>query len=142
MKLWRLHIRSARADARQSFAYCLDNHLIGTGWAVDGLSERTTNRERYVAAATKQYANGRSWRSWRSSVLPFIDEVVPGDLIWTLSPKGEFYLAVVPEDGGHWEYSPAAEALAVDVVNIRHVRLYRVGLVDAVPRNSSKCFYR
>lgn len=127
MTIWRLHIRP-KVDNEGAFEYCLKNKIIGTGWAAPSIQEETTDKEVYRSKAPKKF---QSDKSWHSSLWSFIDDVSPGDFIWTMSPKGEYYIAVIRRKGGEWRYLPKGEAF--DVVNVRKVILHKVGLADSVP---------
>ncbi len=136
--LWRLHIRpygGGNNDPAASVNLCLDRSIIGMGWAVPDDGVRNSNDLNWFrGAANRQYQGDTGWRA----VCTFAEQLQLGDLVWFRSLEGRYYLAVVK---GPWQYSYEDEnAISVDIVNFREVRVIDVGLADAVPGKIIACF--
>ena len=133
MNVFRLHIRpgGGLANARISFAYCLDKQVLGMGWQTHS-DKVISSWEEYVAEATKH-----SEELDLSRVRFLKDRVKPDDLVWTRSPAGEYYLAKVLSG---WEYLASKEAQDADIVNVVRCRILPVPRIDQVPGKIVACF--
>lgn len=133
VQTWRIHIRpkAGKADAPYSFGLCLDRGVLGCGWAVDVAEDARLSPEEYLKLNEVEHGQGQS-RTVR--LLMGIEE---GDLIWTRSTTGIYYLGKVV---GPWEYRAGREYVDADVVNVRPVRFIEVGTEDQVPGSIVSCF--
>lgn len=132
MTLFRIHIRpyGGNDDMDTTFQYCLDYQLLGVGWRVEGLAN-TQDWDVYQAQA--EQVHDYIQQPW------FIKEnVEPGDLVWTRSPCGQYYLAKIT---GGWEYWMSEEGRIndIDIANIFRCDLRQVEL-DAVPGRVVRSF--
>lgn len=133
--LWRLHVRpnGGDKDARLSTAFCLEQGIVGMGWAVPNSEvESSADFEWYKAKAQEQYDGNHSWYSvWRFA------EAEVRDLVWFRDVGGRYYLA---ELIGPWAYCYSGAHVRADIVNFRKARIVSVGLADAVPGKIIACF--
>lgn len=127
MNLWRIHIRprGGCGEPGRSWAVCMNQRLLGLGWGVTwpGGIERTP--ENYFELGEQIYGD----RSWRSNLRTLIHQVQVNDLIWTRDPMARYYLGRVT---GSWQYIDGIENLDADILNIRPVAMYEVGLEERV----------
>lgn len=125
MNLFRIHIRphGGTDNMAATFQYCLDNRVLGVGWRVEGLAN-TDDWEDYEQAAAPVYQSIEQPRY-------ICRNVVPGDLVWTRDPKGQYYLARVTMS---WRYrtTPEAWEMDIDIANVFHCDFCEVAL-DEVP---------
>ena len=125
VNLFRIHIRprGGTNDMDATFAYCVNQELLGVGWRVDGLAN-TEDWKVYKQAATQLY---------RSIQQPcYINRNVDlGDLVWTRDPRAHYYLARVTSRWRYWT-CPEGEANDIDIANIFRCNFYHV-LLDEVP---------
>lgn len=123
--LFRIHIKPASAR-EEAFQYCLDQKLLGAGWRVD-TDRHTLNWDEYKDLALKkhgkkEFQNCEYIHKW----------VTEGSLVWTRSPKGEYYLAKVKSS---WEYFTTPESIKsdIDIANIFRVVDFIPIEIDSVP---------
>ena len=131
MTVFRLHIRpgGGLANPVVSFAYCLQEQVLGVGWQT--CSERViTIWDEYEEEALKEHDD-------LSRVRYLKDNVQKGDLIWTRCPAGGYYLAKVLSE---WEYYTNKQARDADIVNVVRCQILKVLHVDAVPGKVVACF--
>lgn len=126
--IYRLHVRptGGRGDKRSSFQYCLDNRVLGVGWALDEPLNQSIDWAEYVEKATIQYGSSHEI----SRVRYFHDHVKPNDLIWTRDLDGQYFLGRVLAP---WRYDNTQAARDADVVNVMPCDIRVVGPADAVP---------
>lgn len=133
MNVFRLHIRpnGGIADSAFSFAYCLDEQVLGVGWQTYSDSV-ALSWEEYLKEAIVHHDDGDL-----SRVRYLKRNVKKDDLIWTRSPTGIYYLAKVKSE---WEYFTNARAEDADVVNVVRCEILKVGSIDEVPGKVVNCF--
>lgn len=132
MYLFRLHIRpqGGTSDVKTTFEYCIRNKILGVGWRVDG-SLNTTDAETYLKAA-EQFGHN-------TQMVKYIQKYVrPGDLVWTRSETGQYYLAKVTS-GWRYESIVQPEGENIDLGNIFDVDMVPVAQGD-VPGKVVACF--
>lgn len=143
MSVFRLHIRpkGGRGDIRFSFEYCLRSGVLGVGWPVESAVMPVT-WERYLELAAQKYGSGEI-----SRVQYFHDNLKPGDLIWTRSPEGKYFLARADAQNASaapdrlaWQYLGTTDGLQADIVNIVRCRILAVPELDRVPGKVIACF--
>lgn len=132
MYIFRIHIRpqGGSADMKTTFEYCLKNKLLGVGWRTE--SERNTkNWDEYFIEAEKIHDN--------LNVCKYIKTWVSmGDLVWTRSHDGQYYIARVLSG---WEYWTSEEAKKkdIDIANVFRCEIKKVE-IDDVPGKVVACF--
>lgn len=132
MHLFRLHVRpqGGTADVKTTFDYCIRNQILGVGWR---LTEQinTDNTDIYITAA-KQFGHD-------TQLVRYIqNNVKSGDLVWTRSETGQYFLARVKSG---WRYQTIEQPLGqdIDLGNIFDVKMVPVQLSD-VPGKVVACF--
>ena len=127
MQVFRLHIRpqGGLADHAYSFAYCLQEEILGVGWPVDSSFGTVETREQYKELALKKYD-----KKSLQSVRVLQDQVQPNHLIWTRDTDGKYYLAQVQKS---WEYLDTETGRNADIVNVVRCKICPLRLVDDVP---------
>ena len=112
MTVFRIHIRPSGGDndKKKSFKYCLDNRVLGMGWAVKETGKSRLSWDEYIVDAKKipEYKNVQNVRYLHC-------KVKVNDLIWTRDTMGCYYLGRVTSP---WKYLATAKALQADIVNI------------------------
>ena len=131
MSTFRIHIRPRGGlnNPKVSFAYCIDNGVLGVGWPTY-LDKAAATWEEYKAEASKHHNDLRQ-------VSYLKNHVKKDDLIWTRSAAGEYHLAKVSAE---WEYLTSARALDADIVNVVRCEILKVPNIDAVPGKVVACF--
>lgn len=132
MCVFRIHIRpqGGSAHMKTTFDYCLRNGILGVGWRTPS-DRNTKNRDEYYEEASQKHD--------KLHICRYIHKMVsPGDLVWTRSPSGHYYLARVTSG---WEYWTTEESkrLDIDIGNIFRCELKRVD-IDEVPGKIVACF--
>ncbi len=132
MYVFRIHIRpqGGTASMEDCFDYCLKNGLLGVGWRID--SKKSSISWEYYLKEAEQIHNNLQIPKY---IKTWVSE---GDLVWTRSTEGQYYLARVKSG---WEYwmGPAAIEKDIDIANIFRVEFVPVSL-DAVPGKIVACF--
>lgn len=125
--VFRIHIRpkGGLADPTRSFAYCLDQGVLGVGWQVKVPSEGPVNWEMYEDLAIEEYGDAVI-----SRVRYLHDHLRVGDLLWTRDTRGRYYIAQVQSP---WEYLDSEEGRNADIVNVVCCQIFPVGQADDVP---------
>ncbi|MCB1130029.1 MAG: hypothetical protein KDN05_02805 [Verrucomicrobiae bacterium] len=131
MSTFRIHIRPSGGLGNPgiSFAYCLDEGVLGVGWPTY-LDKGASTWEEYEAEASAHHDD-------LSRVRYLKENVRKGHLIWTRCAAGEYYLAKVLSE---WEYLTSAKALDADIVNVVRCKILKVPRIDAVPGKVVACF--
>ena len=116
-------------SASVSFAYCLEEQVLGVGWQTysDKLITTWAEYEQEALKVTKDLSRVRFLKN----------HVRPNDLIWTRSPAGNYYLAKALSG---WEYYTNERARAADIVNVARCQIFKVPQVDMVPGKVVACF--
>lgn len=132
MYLFRIHIRpqGGTASTERSFAYCLENNLLGVGWRTESQCN-TKDWDEYYKEASKLHENlqvCKYMKRWISA----------GDLVWTRDLSGQYYIAQVTSGWEYWA-SPEAKIDDIDLANIFRCNLQKVD-IDAVPGKVIACF--
>jgi hypothetical protein len=132
MYLFRIHVRpqGGTASRERTFAYCIENNLLGVGWRTESQCN-TKDWDEYYNEASKLHENlqvCKYMKKWVSA----------GDLVWTRDPAGQYYIAQVTSG---WEYWASEEAKIddIDLANIFRCNLQKVA-IDAVPGKVIACF--
>ncbi len=133
MAIWRIHIKTAARLGQDPRQYCISNNIVGFGW---GVSNFPKDLDQYKLLGQQQYeVNGD--KSWRSAVNALGDRMKMGDLCWTRTMQGVYFLGKID---GNWEYQSGTDADNFDVYNVRKCLWVEVGLVDAVPGEVERAF--
>lgn len=132
MYLFRLHIRpqGGTADVKTTFNYCIQNQILGVGWRLNDPID-THDAQTYLSAA-EQIGHD-------TKMVKYIQKYVrPGDLVWTRSETGQYYLAKVKSG---WRYQTIEQPtdLDIDLGNIFDVETVPVQRGD-VPGKVVACF--
>jgi hypothetical protein len=133
MRIFRIHIRppDGSADMQSTFAYCIENGVLGVGGRANS-NRNTRDWDEYYKEASELYDNLK--------VCKYIHTwVKEGDLVWTRSPSpSQYYLARVSSP---WEYwiSDDARTQDIDIANIFRCDIRRVE-IDEVPGKVVNCF--
>ncbi len=130
MTLWRIHIRPYGEGAlpANSWRVCRQQSVLGVGWKVAWPQGVEPTPARYFELGT--LSGFEENNAWRSNLEALINGVQSDDLIWTRDDMNQYYLARVT---GQWQAREEPENIAADVVNVRPVEMYKVGLAEAVP---------
>lgn len=132
MYLFRLHIRpqGGTADMKTTFDYCIRNQILGVGWRLDQ-PINTEDMQIYLAAAEKC--------GQETQLVKYIHRYVrPGDLVWTRSDSGQYYLAKV-KSGWRYQTIEQPEDQEIDLGNIFDVDMVAVQQ-GYVPGKVVACF--
>lgn len=134
MNVFRIHIRPSGGcnDSAYSFAYCLQEGVLGVGWQVPVQQGASLAWEAYLDRAAEIHGEKDL-----SRVRYLHDCVQPGDLIWTRNAEGRYYLAKVEAP---WEYLDTPEGRKADIVNVVRCRIVEIPHVDDVPGKVVACF--
>ncbi len=120
MTLWRIWLKPGRdKDDGRSFKFCLERGIIGVGWRID---EQPDNFEHYEKLGEE--AHSEEATSWRRAINAIGTRMQTGDLVWTRSGRGVYYIG---EISGDWEYQDKPENRDVDIHNVRPCKLFEVG---------------
>src|SRR4051794_8565165 len=118
--VWRTKLRSTRpvppVNWAEQVAHCLDENLIGIGWGLDEVDDGAQLCAVLEAIESKVEA-GWGRRSARI-VRRFGEEAQVGDFVWTRDTRGRYLLCRIT---GNYRYDMSAEAMAVDVHQVRAV---------------------
>jgi hypothetical protein len=131
MTVFRLHVRPSGglADSAFSFAYCLQEQVLGVGWQTES-DKAISTWEEYELEASKEHDD-------LSRVRYLKNYVKKDDLIWTRCTSGHYYLAKVASE---WEYFTNDRAKDADIVNVVRCEILKVPAIDAVPGKVVACF--
>ena len=130
---FRMHILPRHKNSRkETFQYCLEQGVLGTGWIVEGL-ESTEIWETYKSAAidlsNKDGDPNHFDNSYQSSKYLY-NNIKPGDLIWTRNENGQYFLARVTKG---WGYLSTDQGIKLDIASIVYCDIKKVPSVDDVP---------
>lgn len=128
MNLWRIHIKPASKTGFDSRKYCIDNNIVGFGWPIPKV-EALINSDEYYLRAREIYV-GPNDKSWYKAWNALRNKMQVGDLIWTRTSDGNYYLGRITSS---WMYDYSSVATDADICNIRACQWIKVGLVDIVP---------
>lgn len=131
MTVFRIHIRpgGGLADSDFSFAYCLEEQVLGVGWQT--YSDKVISTwEEYEAEANEHHDD-------LSRVRYLKNYVKKDDLIWTRCTSGHYYLAKVTSE---WEYFTNDRAKDADIVNVIRCEILKAPSIDSVPGKVVACF--
>jgi hypothetical protein len=131
MTVFRLHVRpgGGLASSAISFAYCLEEQVLGLGWPTY-TDVVISTWEEYETEASKEHDD-------LSRVRYLKNYVKKDDLIWTRCPEGHYHLAKVASE---WEYVTSERAKNADIVNVVRCEILKVPAIDAVPGKVVACF--
>lgn len=131
MTIFRLHIRpgGGLADPEFSFAYCLEEQVLGVGWQTYS-DKLISTWEEYETEASLHHDD-------LSRVRYLKNYVKKDDLVWTRCMSGHYYLAKVASE---WEYFTNDRAKDADIVNVVRCKILKVPAIDAVPGKVVACF--
>jgi hypothetical protein len=130
------------ADPVFSFAYCLEEEVLGVGWQVPVRDGTRLTWETYLQLAIEEHGAENL-----SRVRYLHDNVKPGDLIWTRDTGGRYYLAkvevprdVIGQTDSAWEYFDTPRGRDADIVNVVRCRIVPVPQADDIPGKIVACF--
>ena len=142
MHVWWLNLRptggtppdpgETRTDqAKRAQDFCRRHSVLGMGWSVEGevLSwddYRIRRKERHDKHG--RYDKGGNVNRWK-------EKVNIGDLVWTKTEDGHFWLARIV---GDWHYDSSPAATKADMVNQRPAMIVEIGTRDDVPRRVAR----
>ena len=129
MNLFRIHIKPGGGNSAFSFAYCLDEQVLGVGWQTYS-EKRISTWEEYESEAKLKHTKISKVRYLKNNVRK-------DDLIWTRNRSGEYYLAKVDSE---WEYLTSIRACEADIVNVVRCKILKVPSVDDTPGKVVACF--
>ena len=131
MNLFRIHIRprGGLANSELSFAYCLQEQVLGLGWQ--------TNSEKVISTWEEYESEASNHHGSLSRPRYLKNHVKKDDLIWTRCPSGHYYLAKIASE---WEYFTNDRAKNADIVNVVRCVILKVPALDAVPGKVVACF--
>lgn len=143
MRVFRLHIRPSGGlgNPAVSFAYCLQENVLGMGWQVAPPPDIPLSWEAYEKLAAEAHGAGEL-----SRVRYLHDHIKPSDLIWSRDTDGKYYLAKVEpprlglQNGLAWEYYDTPGGRDADIVNIVRCQIVPVPNADDVPGKIVACF--
>jgi hypothetical protein len=138
--VWRTKLRSTRPDPpvdhSEQVAHCLRSGLIGIGWGLDDLPDRTPT-DVVLDAIEQKAEEGWGGRAARI-VRRFAIEAEIGDFVWTRDTRGRYLLCRLT---GPHRYDMTEAASAVDVHQVRDADWARTPLNDLdVPGGVIRCF--
>ena len=128
MNLHRIHIKPSGGtdDMNATFKHCLDNKLLGIGWGVYGIIEKTCDWEEYENLAKDLHDSIQQPRY-------ILNKVSKGDLVWTRDPDSNYYLAHVTSGWEYWT-NQNGRIKSIDIANIFRCEFYPIEeLDDKVP---------
>ena len=139
--IWRIHLLphggawgkdDRMLQAKWAEALCHARSVLGMGWAVNADPDENISWSDYKERAKAKYEGkvDESVRRWN-------EDVKIGDLVWTKTTNGEYYLARVT---GEWRYEPATKFFVADMVNVREVKFVFVGNKPQMPDKIVKKF--
>ena len=125
MKIWRINLKS---DGIDPDIFCINNNLLGVGWAVDGGYTLMDWNDYYDLGMEQYYSQGD--KGWWPALNAIHDRMMVDDLCWTRDQNGTYYLGKIL---GEWVYRDGDEYERADIVNLRPCDWILAGGVDAVP---------
>lgn len=138
--VWRTKLRSTRPDPpvdhSKQVEHCLRSGLIGIGWGLDELPDRTPT-DVVLEAIEQKAEEGWGGRAARI-VRRFAIEAEIGDFVWTRDTRGRYLLCRLT---GPHRYDMSEAAAAVDVHQVRDADWAPTPLNDLdVPGGVIRCF--
>jgi hypothetical protein len=128
MTLWRIHLKPASKTGFDSRKYCIDNDIVGFGWPIPDIKSPISSGEYYLQA--KDLYLGLNDKSWHQAWNAIHNKMEIGDLVWTRTTDGNYYLCRITSN---WTYDYSDLATDADICNTRTCNWVKVGLVDNVP---------
>ena len=128
MNIWRIHLKPASKSGFNSREYCIVNKLVGFGWPISDVTAPITFSE-YEERGKDTYTKNND-KSWYPNWNAFYYRMQIGDLIWTRTSDGVYYLGSISSE---WRYDHSDDAINMDIANVRDCNWVKVGTVDAVP---------
>lgn len=140
MRIWWLNLRptggtppdpgETRTDqARRAQNFCRRHSVLGMGWSVPPPASEFLSWDEYMDLRAKHEdydeTNVRRWK----------ENVSVGDLVWTRTVNGKFWLARI---AGDWHYDLSRAAKKADMVNQRPAMIVEIGGRDEVPQRVAK----
>lgn len=131
--VFRIHIRpdGGTTDPAEAFDFCVQEQVLGMGWAVSSTTPGKLDWEAYETLAAEQYGTDQLSRVRYLHV-----NVAPDDLLWTRDTRGNYYIGRVLTS---WEYLDTPRSRHADVVNVVRCDLRQVP-IDEVPGKVVACF--
>jgi|GEM_PF-1018273 len=127
MNLFRIQNNSKHSDdPKRTFQYCIDNKILGLGYAVDSEHD-ITNWDEYTRLAKNIYNKSNINYDNFYTVERMHEKVKSGDFCWTRSPDGEYYLAKATS-GWYYKYNNEE----IDIVNVFNAEI-KIVPIDDVP---------
>lgn len=128
-QLWRIHTRPSHKEEIDPTRFCVENNVVGVGWAVEA-TEDIADWKTYEELVKCQEPQWLEDNSFIPAMNALIDYMQLGDLIWTRSRDGIYYLGKCT---GHWRHTVDPRFKDADTVNIRDCQWKEVGVVTKVP---------
>jgi hypothetical protein len=126
MNIWRINLKSSSINNINPRQYCLLNNIVGVGWRISEITEKTVEWAEYHKRSSEMYGN----RSWKTALNAIKHKMQIDDLIWTRDIQNNYFLGRITSD---WQYQSEMENLEADIVNIRNCDWVKIGTVDSVP---------
>lgn len=128
MAVYRLHIRpkdGLTLNPKSAFQYCLDEKVLGIGWALRDKTITSATWEEYEA----KIAADNIYKSI-SRVKYFKKYLKENDLIWTRDSEGNYHLGLVKSG---WKYLGTSRGYDVDIVNVVSCEISKRIDIEQVP---------
>lgn len=128
-QLWRIHTRPDHKMETDPTRFCVENNVVGVGWAVDASADilHWDDYEKLVKEQSPEWLEGNSFMPAMNAL---IDNMNVGDLVWTRSRDGIYYLGKCM---GLWRHAIDSKFKEADTVNIRACQWKEVGVMTNVP---------
>ncbi|MFZ1819705.1 MAG: hypothetical protein WAU44_17370, partial [Nitrospira sp.] len=128
-QLWRIHTRPDHKREIDPTRFCIENNVVGVGWAVDASAD-ILNWDAYEKLVKEQSPEWLVDNSFMPAMNALIDNMNIGDLIWTRSWDGIYYLGKCTGPSRHAKDFKIQEA---DTGTIRACQWTEVGVMTSVP---------
>lgn len=115
--------------AKQAQDFCRERSVLGMGWSVTPAAGEFLSWDDYMRlrAEHEDYDD--------TNVIRWKEDVRIGDLVWTRTVNGKFWLARIT---GDWHYDSSPDAKRVDIVNQRPAMIVEIGGRNAVSQRVAK----
>ena len=134
--IWCLNIKPAAQEGVDPVRFCLDEQILGVGWAVDRDTPLTLDI--YYRLGHETY-HGDGHKGWSTVINAIGKRMKEKDLCWTRDRHGNYYIGQIT---GDWEYRSTPDYRRADIVNIRPCKWFKAGGVDSVPGRVLNSFSR
>lgn len=135
--LWRINLKPNSINNIDAREFCINNEMLGFGWAVECENGSLTWDEYKESALKKYYYEDEDLKkvkpggsAWWKAINALYNKMEIGDLCWTRDNRGIYYLGRITSE---WQYKTDEDYVNADIVNIRKCDWIRIGAVDKVP---------